>query len=632
MRRHRARHGGGPIAGPPPEPARPAGTDLLPQIKHIVVLMMENHSYDNYLGMLKDRGDGFPLGADGEPEAANRNADGEPVRAHHLTSTVQRPKVPSQSWHATHHQWGHGKHDGFVTSTQVVVPAAGDVDPAACEGPAAAVGMGYWTEDDLPFYYGLARTFPVADRWFSSCLGPTFPNRRFLIAGTAHGLLDDAPSDLLDYPPNGTIFDLLDRYGISWANYHPVAAGQSKLRRYARHERRMARRRLLAAGRSFPSVNRGVQKDLQFTADIFPIGIRRYLRHVHSTDQFFADADNGTLPAFSIVDPDFEAYSEENPQDIRKGESFAAEVINRCLHGKGWPGTLLIWVYDEHGGYYDHVPPPPAVPPDDVEGRSVTGTPSRLQSALRMVLPEEGRDRRQPGRRPAPLRPLRVPGAGRPGVALRPPRLRLPRGARPHLGPQAGRAEVEPAAADRQGRRRGLAARRARPDRAARLPRAAVAAPAGPDLGLLVTRSAVPTAASRLRLLVPLARAGYGAALLCAPGPMIGVVTGQPPSRRARQVARVLGVRHLAQAVITALNPGPEVVALGVVVDLLHAASMFAFAAIVPDLRGAELADALAATSLAVPSRPCLPSAEGVQSENHKQSSRTDPGPTPAPT
>jgi len=115
-----------------------------------------------------------------------------------------------------------------------------------------------------------------------------------------------------------------------------------------------------------------------------------------------------------------------------------------------------------------------------------------------------------------------------------------------------------------------------------------------------VTRATAPTAASRLRLLVPLARAGYGAALLIAPGPMIGVVTGQPPSKRARQVARILGVRHLAQAAITALNPGPEVVALGVVVDLLHAASMFAFAAVVPDLRTAELADALAATALAV--------------------------------
>jgi phospholipase C len=388
-RRRRASHGGGPVAGPPPDPGRPAGTDLLPQIKHIVVLMMENHSYDNYLGMLTDRGDGFPLGDDGQPEASNRDADGEPIRAHHLTSTQQLPCVPSQSWHATHHQWDEGKNDGFVTSNEVIVPAAGDVDPALCQGAGAAIGMGYWTEEDLPFYYGLARTFPVADRWFSSCLGPTFPNRRFLIAGTAHGLIDDAPSDLLDYPPNGTIFDQLDSHGISWANYHAAAGDQSRLRHQLRHRRRMMRRRVLAAGRSFPPVKSAMQKDLQFTADLFPIGVARYTKHVHNIDRFFADADNGTLPAFSIVDPDFEAYSEENPQDIRKGESFAAEVINHCLHGKGWPGTLLVWVYDEHGGYYDHVPPPSAVPPDDVEGRSVTGSPSRLQSALRMAFPKK---------------------------------------------------------------------------------------------------------------------------------------------------------------------------------------------------------------------------------------------------
>ncbi len=385
--RRRARRGGGRTAGPPPQPALPAGTDLLPQLKHIVVLMMENHSYDNYLGMLPVRGDGFPLGADGRPAASNRDAVGEPIRAHHLPSTVQRECVPSQSWHATHHQWDEGKNDGFVTSSEVIVPAAGDVDPALCQGAGAAVGMGYWTEDDLPFYYGLARTFPVADRWFSSCLGPTFPNRRFLIAGTAHGLIDDAPSDLLDYPPAGTIFDALSRNGISWANYHAAAAGQSRVRHQLRHRRRMIRRRLLRLGRAVPAVTSGMQKDLQFTADLFPIGVGRYTRHVHNIDQFFADADNGTLPAFSIVDPDFHVFSEENPQDIRKGESFAAEVINRVMHGPGWAGTLLIWVYDEHGGYYDHVPPPPAVPPDDIEGRSLTGTPNRLQAALRMVFP-----------------------------------------------------------------------------------------------------------------------------------------------------------------------------------------------------------------------------------------------------
>jgi phospholipase C len=120
---------------------------------------------------------------------------------------------------------------------------------------------------------------------------------------------------------------------------------------------------------------------------MFPLGTGRYLGHVRGLERFFTDADRGTLPAFSIVDPDFEAYSEENPQDIRKGESFAAEVISRVLHGRGWPHTLLLWLYDEHGGYYDHVPPPPAVPPDDIPGRSAIGSHTRLERLLRPVLP-----------------------------------------------------------------------------------------------------------------------------------------------------------------------------------------------------------------------------------------------------
>jgi phospholipase C len=372
-----SRHMGDRDPGQLPRPDLPAGSDLLPQIKHIVVLMMENHSYDNYLGMLTGRGEGFPLGPDGEPDVSNPGADGESVRAHHLASTVQHPRVPSQSWHASHLQWDEGKCDGFVSSTQALLP-----------GEDATVGMGYWSDRDLPFYYGLARTFPLADHWFSSCLGPTFPNRRFLIAGTAHGLIDDLPFDLADYPPTGTIFDLLTRYGISWTDYHPVAGdrstltGRSALRGVLRHRRRVARRRLMSLGRWLPSLQRAMHKDMQFTADIFPLDVTRFLLHVRGTDQFFADADNGTLPAFSIVDPDFNAFSEENPQDIRKGESFAAEVINRVMHGQGWPHTMLIWVYDEHGGYYDHVPPPAAVPPDDVEGRSMLTRRSWLRACL----------------------------------------------------------------------------------------------------------------------------------------------------------------------------------------------------------------------------------------------------------
>ena len=102
------------------------------------------------------------------------------------------------------------------------------------------------------------------------------------------------------------------------------------------------------------------------------------------------------------------------------------------------------------------------------------------------------------------------------------------------------------------------------------------------------------------RLVIPLARAGYGAALLCAPGPLIRGCTGQAPSLSARRVARVLGIRHLAQAAIAAWAPGPEMVAVGSVVDLCHAASMLAFAAASRPLRRAELADALVAATLAV--------------------------------
>jgi phospholipase C len=192
--------------------------------------------------MLQGRGEGFPPGEDGGPEISNLGTGGEPVRSHHLSSTVQLPQVPSQSWHASHHQWGEGKCDGFVTSTQTVV-SVGDAASVAADADAAAAGMGYWAEDDLPFYYGLARTFPLADHWFSSCLGPPFPNRRFLIAGTAHGLIDDSPYDLLDYSPGGTIFDMLSRHGISWADYHPVAARKCRFRRYGNHKRCMARRR-----------------------------------------------------------------------------------------------------------------------------------------------------------------------------------------------------------------------------------------------------------------------------------------------------------------------------------------------------------------------------------------------------
>jgi phospholipase C len=372
-----ARRGLHPGPGERPRPDLPAGTDLIPKVKHIVVLMMENHSYDNYLGMLTGRGDGLPLGADGAPDVVNTTQDGRKFRAHRLTSTRQIRGNPTQSWRASHIAYDEGSCDGFSAAIAETVPGG---DPG--------VPLGYWTEAELPFYYGLARTFPVADRWFCSCMGPTFPNRRFLIAGTANGLMDDLPWDLVDYPEAGTIFDTLSSNGVSWVNYHSVRPAMTLIRRSVSGVGLGGLRRLGQIWRGLPRVVKGIQGNKQFTAALYPLGLARCVRHLRTTQRFFADAAAGKLPAVSIVDPDFEMYSEENPQDISPGESFAAAVIKAVMDGPAWESTLLLWLYDEHGGYYDHVPPPAAVAPDDVPAHNwQLSLPSWLRAVLRVVAP-----------------------------------------------------------------------------------------------------------------------------------------------------------------------------------------------------------------------------------------------------
>ena len=181
-----------------PYPDLPAGTDTIPKIKHIVVLMMENHSYDNKLGMLARPGaDGFQLGPDGQPTATNPYANGDVQHAFHMPTTCQLHGKPTQNWQNCHTQFAAGRNTGFVESVS---------------GP---VAMGYWQEADQPFYYSLARQFPIADRYFCSLLGPTFPNRRYLISATSLGMIDDTVPSFIAYPPNGTIFDRLDHAGIS---------------------------------------------------------------------------------------------------------------------------------------------------------------------------------------------------------------------------------------------------------------------------------------------------------------------------------------------------------------------------------------------------------------------------------
>ena len=149
------------------------------------------------------------------------------------------------------------------------------------------------------------------------------------MAATSLGMINDSIPGLFDYPANGTIFDRLHHAGVPWKDYFSV--------------------RSIAA-----------------TLALFPPLLVKYPSRLTPVGDFFSDAAAGTLPGFSLVEANYGTQSEEDPQNVASGEQFAAKVINAVMHGPGWKNTLLIWAFDEHGGYYDHVVPPPAIAPDNI--------------------------------------------------------------------------------------------------------------------------------------------------------------------------------------------------------------------------------------------------------------------------
>ena len=299
-------------AGDRPFPNLASGTESFPQIQHIVVLMMENHSFDNHFGALGRAGvDGLSLSANGSAANSNPGPGGTTVRATPAPSTCQAGYGISQSWDASHQCWNGGRNDGFV---------------AAC-GPQS---MYYMNESQIPFYFALASVFPVCDRYFCSVMAQTYPNRRFLLAGSALGMVSDPLPSPTDPNPRpwgfGTIFDMFNAYGITWKDYFV---------------------------------------DLP-TAGLFPYVVEQNPGNVLPVEAFLEDCAAGTLPQFSLVDPESFEGSEENPQDVQSGAYYAYRVINAVMTSPAWSSTLLILTFDEHGGYYDHVPPVPAVRPDGI--------------------------------------------------------------------------------------------------------------------------------------------------------------------------------------------------------------------------------------------------------------------------
>jgi phospholipase C len=296
-----------------PFPHLPAGHASMPEIKHVVVLMMENHSFDNLLGMVPYQVPGRKVvdgltRKHGRFKNVNPDTNGHRVFAQRAASPCQLVGQPGQNWNASHQSYDGGRNDGFVKAS----------------GP---IAMRFWDHSDPPFTYSLSKHFPIGQRYFCSVLAQTYPNRRFFFTGTASGIIATNGVTFQVPAKNGTIFDRLDAHHIDFRIYYQNVPSW-----------------LIVPGVIKPNSDRG----------------SRAVKY----SQFHSDAAAGRLPAFTFIDPEYDTTSEENPQDIQVGERFVADVVRTLMRAPTWKHTALFITYDEHGGYYDHVPPPRAIRPD----------------------------------------------------------------------------------------------------------------------------------------------------------------------------------------------------------------------------------------------------------------------------
>ena len=296
-------------------------------IEHVVVLMLENHSFDKMLGTFKEL---YP-DLDGiDPQRPGQNAD-PGGRVYEQAPTAERQMMLDP-----HHEVDHvavqiaDGNSGFVKDFSESFP---DSTPEARQ-----FIMGYFRRGFLPALHSLAEDFTICDHWHSSLPGPTWPNRFFALSGTSLGRVnmpDDGTHkwDVAGYfqQDQDTIFDRLNERGVHWKVYF--------------HD---------------------IPQTTVFTHQRHPSNAARYF-YMH---EFFDDARGPAwqFPQFSFIEPRYMGWGQNDdhpPHDIMRAEKLIADVYN-AIRGNPelWESTLLVVVYDEHGGFYDHVEPPPATPPD----------------------------------------------------------------------------------------------------------------------------------------------------------------------------------------------------------------------------------------------------------------------------
>jgi len=293
-------------SAPPPTSTVPPLVPGATPIQRVVVIMKENHAFDNYFGTYS--------GADGIPENASLpDGGGGTVYPHWLDAswTFDLPHTRADMLEA----FDGGKNDMFAAVAEHVFPGLGNIS------------VGYYDDRQIPFYWSLARNFTLADRYFSSMLGPTDPNRLYSIAGFAGGLANNPLlGSGIDVP---TIFDQLEARGISWRYY-------------------------------------GITNDRETTTPLqLPhIAENRVMssKVVH-LDTVASDIGSASFPSVTYIDPngflaDSLKISEHPPGDVTAGQDWTAGIIKSIMASTMWPDCVILLTWDESGGFYDHVPPP----------------------------------------------------------------------------------------------------------------------------------------------------------------------------------------------------------------------------------------------------------------------------------
>ena len=322
--------------------------DLLSSINHIVVLMLENRSFDQMLGFLyADRNNIPPIGPGFEGltgREANPDDAGVAVTVFRVNPSDQYAYFmpgadPGEGYAATNSQlFGHitaptpptATNQGFVTDFSYTLGwESGEQGWSILPGTTAAGIMGVFTPEMLPVLSGLARGFAVCDHWYSSVPTETLPNRAFACAATSQGHMDDKTKTYTAQ----SIFGLLSANNIDWAIYGYDTEPLTRL--------------------NFPDTTNASDDHFGLFTD------------------FKSAAASGALRAYTFLEPSWGARgnSQHPNYNVALGEQLIHDVYYALRNGPNWNETLLIVTYDEHGGCYDHVPPPSgAVPPDDSAG------------------------------------------------------------------------------------------------------------------------------------------------------------------------------------------------------------------------------------------------------------------------